>query len=95
MEPQYKTAKLKSWNEDRGFGILEVPGSTFPLERYFLHISEIKEGPCPPPRNCVVRFEAGPPHKPGQLPCALRALIVALPEKPTEKVSEPAPKDSL
>ena len=43
----------------------------------------ILDGPCPPDVGSLVRFEPGLPRKEGQLPTALNAWIVVLPEKPT------------
>lgn len=80
MESQFKTGILRTWNNDRGFGFVEVPSNTFPIKKYFIHISMILEGPCPPPIGSIVRFEPGVPRKEGQLPTASKAWIVVLPE---------------
>lgn len=80
-ESKYKTGILRSWNTDRGFGFIEVPSKAFPLQKFFLHISMIKDGPCPPEIGSIVRFEPGPPRKEGQLPVANNAWIVVLPER--------------
>jgi hypothetical protein len=80
MEGQFKTGILRTWSP-RGFGFVEVPCNTFPIQRYFLHVSMIKDGPCPPEVGSIVRFEPGPPRKEGQLPAANNTWIVVLPEK--------------
>jgi hypothetical protein len=67
---------LRSWNEDRGFGFIEEPTQTYPIRRYFLHVREILEGPCPPPVGSLVRFEKAPPLGSGKFPMAKKALIV-------------------
>ena len=72
-----KIGLLRSWIVARGFGFIEVPTTTLPLQRYFLHISDILEGSNPPPVGSMVRFEVGPPRKEGQLPLAKKAWIVA------------------
>jgi cold shock CspA family protein len=83
QESRFKTGILRSWNESRGFGFIEVVRNVFPIQRYFLHVSMIKDGPCPPEVGSIVRFEPGHPRKEGQLPVANNAWIVVLPEKPT------------
>jgi hypothetical protein len=67
---------LRSWNINRGFGFLEQPTPSFPIKRYFLHVRDILEGPCPPPVGSLVRFEIAPPLKDGKFPMAKKALIV-------------------
>lgn len=81
MDTQYKTGILRGWNAAKGYGFIEVPTSTFPLLKYFLHINEIKDGPNPPPVGSIVRLEPAPPRKPGQLPMAKNVVIIVLPEK--------------
>jgi len=71
-----KIGLLRSWVAARGFGFVESPTSRLPLERYFLHISDILEGSNPPPVGSLVRFEVGPPRKEGQLPLARKAWII-------------------
>jgi cold shock CspA family protein len=80
MESRFKTGILRTWSSDRGFGFIEVPSKTFPIQKFFIHISMILEGPCPPPIGSIVRFEPGPPRKEGLLPTATKAWIVVLPE---------------
>ena len=92
MESQqkFKTGILRTWSP-RGFGFIEVPRNVFPITRYFLHVSQIKDGPCPPEIGSIVRFEPGPPRKEGQAPTANNAWIVVLPEKvPAETTVEGA-----
>lgn len=86
MDAVYKNGILRSWNAARGFGFVEVPSSTFPIQKYFMHISMVLEGPCPPPVGSIVRFEPGPKRKEGELPTCQRAWIVVLPEKAPKAV---------
>jgi cold shock CspA family protein len=81
MESRFKTGILRSWNSNRGFGFIEVPSNTFPIQKFFIHVSMILEGPCPPPVGSIVRFEPGPSRKEGLLPTALKCWIVVLPEE--------------
>lgn len=80
MEALFKTGILRAWSP-RGFGFIEVPRDTFPIQQYFLHVTEIKDGPNPPAVGSIVRFEHAPPRKAGQGPTAKNAWIVVLPEK--------------
>lgn len=80
----FKTGILRSWNVQRGFGFVEVPGNTFPIQKYFMHVSMVMEGPCPPPVGSIVRFESGPKRKEGELPTCLKAWIVSLPDAPAQ-----------
>ena len=68
---------LRSWHEDRGFGV--VQGSVSHLQRYFLHITQILEGPVPPKAGDMVYFDVTPSRKPGGLPQAINARVVAAP----------------
>jgi hypothetical protein len=66
---------LRSWYEDRGFGVVQVPNSR--TQRYFLHASQIVEGP-----DCIkvgyeVSFDIAPPYKDGQLQQAVNAKVSA------------------
>jgi hypothetical protein len=72
-----KIGLLRSWVADRGFGFIEVPSSTFPIQKYFLHVSEILEGSNPPPVGSMVRFEAGAARPNGKYPNAQKAWIIA------------------
>lgn len=71
-----KIGLLRSWNTGRGFGFIDVPTTVFPLQKYFLHVSDILEGSNPPPIGAMVRFEVGPARKAGQLPAAKKAWII-------------------
>lgn len=84
MDSKFKTGILRTWHNTRGFGFIEVPSNTFPIKQFFLHVSMILDGPCPPPVGSIVRFEPGPPFKEGKLPTALKAWIVVLPEQATK-----------
>ena len=67
--------KLRSWHEDRGFGV--VQGSVSHLQRYFLHVTQILEGPVSPKVGDGVYFEIIPSRKPGGLPQAISARVVS------------------
>jgi hypothetical protein len=71
-----KVGFLRTWNHDRGYGLVEVAGERFPIQTYFLHSRHILDGPNPPPKNALVRFEAGPAREGGKFPSALKAIIV-------------------
>lgn len=73
MESDVKVGLLRSWNAERGFGFVECPSPKLPLQRYFLHITEILEGTNPPPVGGLLRFQEAPPRKEGQLPLAKKA----------------------
>jgi len=75
MEIQKKAGVIRSWNEARGFGIIRV-GPPSSLEKYFLHVSQIRTGTASPLAGMAVTFVVGSgPVKPGQLPQALDADI--------------------
>ncbi len=78
-----KVGILRSWVAHRGFGFLEVPSNTFPVQMYFLHVSEIQHGENPPPVGSMVRFEIGPARGANKYPNALKAWII----DPAELVS--------
>jgi cold shock CspA family protein len=65
---------LRSWHEDRGFGV--VQGSVSHLQRYFLHVTQILEGPVSPKVGDAVYFDVAPSRKPGGLPQAINAKVV-------------------
>jgi cold shock CspA family protein len=70
-----KYGVIRSWNLDRGFGIVRV-GPASSLERYFLHVSEIRTGTAEPTPGMTVEFYASPePVKQGNLPKAIDANI--------------------
>lgn len=81
MESGYKTGILRNWNATRGFGFVECPRNVFPIQKYFLHVSEIKDGPCPPEVGSILRFLQGAPRKEGQYPTATDVTVIILPEK--------------
>jgi cold shock CspA family protein len=73
---------------NRGFGIIRV-GPESSLERYFLHVANIRSGTATPVAGMMVEFDVSDkPAKEGQLPQAIRADII-LPEP--EKSKEPEP----
>ena len=69
-----KFGTVRSWHEDRGFGIVQGIAR---LERYFLHATQIIEGPESPSVGDCVRFEVSPSRKPGALPQAINAVVSA------------------
>ncbi len=71
-----KCGFLRSWNPNRGYGFIEIPGPKFPLETYFLHARSILDGQNPPPQNALVRFEVGKSRGTGKYPSAEKAIIV-------------------
>jgi hypothetical protein len=66
-----KYGLLRSWHEDRGFGIIWVSRT----ERYLLHITRVLE-PDIPVAGCGVYFDPALPFKAGGLPLAINARIV-------------------
>jgi cold shock CspA family protein len=81
-----KSGVIRSWHESRGFGILRV-GAESSLEKYFLHVSNIRTGTATPQVSWSVEFEVSDkPVKEGNLLQTIRAhIIIAQP-----KQSEPA-----
>jgi cold shock CspA family protein len=80
MSVERKVGTLRSWNE-RGFGIIRV-GPPSSLERYFLHVNQIRSGTATPAAGSIVHFDVSdkPIRKEGDLPQAIRAdIIVASP----------------
>ena len=71
-----KVGLLRSWLTSRGFGFIESPSTTLPLQRYFLHINDIEHGPNPPLVGSLIRFEVAPPRKTGECPGAKKAWII-------------------
>ena len=61
---------LRSWYDDRGFGIVWVSRT----ERYLLHITHVPE-PDIPVVGCRVLFDAAPAFKPGHLPLAINVAL--------------------
>jgi cold shock CspA family protein len=51
-----KIGVLRSWNEQRGFGIIRV-GDQSSLEKYFLHVSQIRSGTATPSAGMTVCFD--------------------------------------
>lgn len=69
---QEKTGTLRSWNEGRGYGFIRVG----PLEKYFLHVSQIRSGTETPVAGMTVHFDVSPtPRAPGRDPQAIDAHI--------------------
>lgn len=79
QEQNFLTGVLKAWNPIRGFGFVEIPTKTLPVQRFYLHITAIKDGPTNPPLvNSVVRFRTKPAKKIGFLPLAVDATVMDL-----------------
>lgn len=75
-----KQGTLISWYPLKGFGIVKITRQ----EAYFLHTSNVVEGPENPALGSTVHFDVAPPTRNGKLPNAINAVIVepekALPE---------------
>ena len=70
-----KTGIIRSWHEQRGFGIVRV-GPPTSLEKYFLHVSNIRKGIATPSVGMVLTFEVSDtPVEEGKLPRAVCADI--------------------
>ena len=70
-----KTGIIRSWHEQRGFGVIRC-GPPTSLEKYFLHVSGIRTGVATPSVGMVLTFEvADTPVEEGKLPRAIRADI--------------------
>jgi len=71
-----KQGVIRSWNESRCFDVIRV-GPPSSLERYFLHVSQIRSGTAIPSVAAVVRFEINDSKPPEEykLPQAIRADI--------------------
>jgi cold shock CspA family protein len=70
-----KLGVIRSWHGARGFGIIRV-GPESSLEKYFLHVSNIRTGTATPEIGMAVEFEVSDkPAKEGQLAQAIRADI--------------------
>jgi hypothetical protein len=82
-----KQGVIRSWHEERGFGV--IVGTASSLDRYFLHISNVR-GTVPPAIGLRVEFDPGPPLRQGDLPPALN--IVVLESAGTEITPEVSPK---
>jgi hypothetical protein len=71
-----KRGVLRSWHEDRGFGIVRV-GPPSSLEKYFLHVSKIISGTASPIVGMEILFLVSPkPAIEGQLRAAIEAEVV-------------------
>ena len=67
-----KQGVLKSWHPLKGFGTVVVTRH----EAYFLHTSNVVEGPENPALGSTVYFDAAPAFRHGKLPQAVNAVIV-------------------
>ncbi len=67
-----KQGVLKSWHPLKGFGMVVVTRH----EAYFLHTTNVVEGPENPTLGSVVSFDPAPAINNGKLPQAVNAVIV-------------------
>jgi hypothetical protein len=75
-QPLKKRGVLRSWHEDRGFGVVRV-GPPSSLEKYFLHVSKIISGTGSPTAGMEVLFLVSPtPATEGKLRAAVEAEII-------------------
>jgi hypothetical protein len=83
-----KLAVLKSWGI-KGYGLASIRRTDGVVESYFLHLANViycqPEEPC---IGCVVKFEVGPPQRPGQNPVCLNACIFSPVEKLDAETAE-------
>ena len=79
-----KQGIVRTWNEKRGFGIVRV-GPESSLEKYFLHISNIRSGTGSPEPGLEIFFEvsSAAPKRDGDLPQAVKADII-VPDAPVD-----------
>jgi cold shock CspA family protein len=82
MSVERKQGIIRSWNENRGYGIIRV-GPQASLERYFLHVSHIRSGTASPKPGFEVFFTASdaPLKRQSDLPQALAADVI-VPDEP-------------
>jgi hypothetical protein len=74
-----KRGVLRSWHEDRGFGVVRV-GPPSSLEKYFLHVSKIISGTGSPTAGMEVLFlVSSAPATEGKLRAAIDAEIIVEP----------------
>jgi hypothetical protein len=66
-----KQGVLKSWHPLRGFGTVVVTRH----EAYFLHTSNVVEGPENPALGSIVHFDPAPAINNGKLPQAVNAIV--------------------
>jgi cold shock CspA family protein len=75
QDHEKKIGVLRSWNEERGFGIIRV-GPPSSLEKYFLHVSQIRTGTATPSAGMTVHFDVSDKAvEPGRLRQAIDADI--------------------
>jgi len=67
-----KQGVLKSWHPLKGFGTVVINRH----EAYFLHTTNVVEGPENPALGSVVYFDPAPAINNGKLPQAVNAVIV-------------------
>jgi cold shock CspA family protein len=64
------------WNKQRAYGFVRT-SINGKHESYFLHLTEITEGPLVPSIGDTAEFEVAPPRIPGKLPNAIKVKITA------------------
>jgi cold shock CspA family protein len=64
------------WNKDRAFGFIRTT-TNGKHESYFLHITEIEEGPLVPSVGDAAEFDIAPAIKNGKLSNAAKVKITA------------------
>ncbi len=72
MDSRQKQGILKVWKDLRGFGIVVISRH----EAYFLHTSDVIEGPENPTLGSTVYFDTEPTPPGKKLPVAVNAVIV-------------------
>jgi cold shock CspA family protein len=72
-----KQGLVRSWNEQKGWGVLCV-GPTSSLDRYFFHVSAIRSGTATPVVGMEAYFDTDDAAlvREGQLPKATRVDII-------------------
>jgi hypothetical protein len=68
-----KQGKIITWHEQKGWGVIQ--GTSSILDRWFMHIRNIR-GTVPPVVGLEVTFEPGPARQQGDLPPALKVLVI-------------------
>jgi hypothetical protein len=83
-----KKGKIITWHEQKGWGVIQ--GTVSILDRWFMHIANIR-GTVLPAIGLEVTFEPGPAREQGDLPRALKILVLdPLPDLPKTKISSGA-----
>lgn len=67
------------WNQDRAYGFIRTRNHG-KQQSFFLHITEIAEGPLVPSVGARAEFEVAPAAKNGKLPNAVNAKVTGISE---------------